>query len=320
MSRSVATALTVVLCGHASTLAAPDAYRDLVAAKDPILWYRMGEPAGSATVANDGTLGASHDATIFGGVTLGEPGASGDTAASFAYSETPYLESAADAPASMLGNPDFTAEVVVYIPSDAATSSWPPFLHWGTGLTAHEVYFSLEQNQRDRVFCGFYNGGMMGVCTLRLDDWNHIVWVRDSNGAANDAYTGSRLFVNGVEESLTRSTHLPNFGYPPDVAAGPFRVQRAVDFYRHFDGVIDEVVLYDTLLTPAQIGAHFDALGLTRPCAADLDGNCGVLDLTDVTIFVSGFLSLDPIADLNGDGLWDLTDVQLFVVSFLAGC
>lgn len=55
-------------------------------------------------------------------------------------------------------------------------------------------------------------------------------------------------------------------------------------------------------------------------CPADLASPFEILDLSDVSTFVSGFLAQDPIADVNEDGLWDLQDVTLFVNSFLAGC
>lgn len=320
---SVRAAVVVFASVTCSAAAAPDAYRDLVAAEAPILWYRMGEPAGSASVFNEGTLGPSHSATVFGGVTLGEPSGGGDTAASFDFSDTPYLESVGLAPASMLGNPSFTAEAVVWVPeSGGDTQLWPPFLHWGEGTTAREVYFSFQRDQNDRVFCGFYNGGLMSECRVRRGEWNHFVWVRDSGSGANDAYTGSRLFVNGIEEDLVLAAALPNFSGPPDVVQTSFRVQRARDGYRHFDGLIDEVVLYDTLQTEAQIKARFEALGIPDPvlCPADLDGSCGILDLTDVDLFIAGFLSQSPIADLDDNGLWDLSDIDLFIASFLAGC
>jgi hypothetical protein len=314
------TAALLVFSGAAG--AAPDAYRDLVVADSPILWYRMGAPDGSASIPNEGSLGAAHDAGIFGGVTLGEPSAAGDTAASFAYGTTPYLESASPVPLSMTGNPTFTAEAVVYIPSVGTTTNYPPFLHWGDARTGREVYFSLHHHDKNRVYCGYYNGGLAADCTFRLDDWNHFVWVRDAAGGTNDAYTGSRLFVNGIEEDLTIDTVLIGFPGPPDVNAAAFRVQRARDLTRYFDGTIDEIVLYDTAHTPGQIAARFGALGINDPalCAADLDGNCGVLDLTDVNLFVAGFLSHDPIADLNSDGVYDLADVTLFIASFNAGC
>ncbi|USO00225.1 MAG: hypothetical protein H6810_06070 [Phycisphaeraceae bacterium] len=54
--------------------------------------------------------------------------------------------------------------------------------------------------------------------------------------------------------------------------------------------------------------------------AADLTAPFGLLDLADVNAFVSGFLTADPIADLNGDRLFDLQDVLAFTAAFLGGC
>lgn len=53
---------------------------------------------------------------------------------------------------------------------------------------------------------------------------------------------------------------------------------------------------------------------------ADLAPPFGVLDLADLNAFVAGFVSADPIADLNADGLYDLTDLGAFVAAFTAGC
>ncbi len=63
------------------------------------------------------------------------------------------------------------------------------------------------------------------------------------------------------------------------------------------------------------------ALNLPDGCnAADLAAPFGLLDLTDITTFVSAFVNTDAIADLDGNGLFDLTDVTTFVGAFLAGC
>jgi hypothetical protein len=60
---------------------------------------------------------------------------------------------------------------------------------------------------------------------------------------------------------------------------------------------------------------------ITPTCGpADLVPPFGVLDLSDVTAFTGGFVSMDDFADLNNDGLLDLTDINAFVDSFLAGC
>ncbi len=57
------------------------------------------------------------------------------------------------------------------------------------------------------------------------------------------------------------------------------------------------------------------------PCnAADLAEPFGVLDLADINVFVSGFVTQDPAADLDDNGIFDLADIGAFVGSFTAGC
>lgn len=65
-----------------------------------------------------------------------------------------------------------------------------------------------------------------------------------------------------------------------------------------------------------------DDLALVQPgCnAADIAAPYGLLDLADISAFIAGFTSNNPIADINGDGLFDLQDIGMFVSAFLAGC
>ncbi len=55
-------------------------------------------------------------------------------------------------------------------------------------------------------------------------------------------------------------------------------------------------------------------------CLADFDGS-GLVDLNDLNLFIAGFQSQDPTADLvEPTGLHDLSDIIAFVQSFIAGC
>jgi len=53
---------------------------------------------------------------------------------------------------------------------------------------------------------------------------------------------------------------------------------------------------------------------------ADLAPPFGTLDLADISAFVTGFSAMDPVADLDENGLFDLNDIGLFVGAFTAGC
>lgn len=54
--------------------------------------------------------------------------------------------------------------------------------------------------------------------------------------------------------------------------------------------------------------------------AADLAPPYGLLDLADVSAFIAAFLAMDPLGDLNNDGVFDLTDITDFVGAFSQGC
>lgn len=53
--------------------------------------------------------------------------------------------------------------------------------------------------------------------------------------------------------------------------------------------------------------------------AADVTGD-GLLDLSDVNLFINAFLTGGSQADLNNDGVFDLFDINQFVSAFLMGC
>ena len=55
-------------------------------------------------------------------------------------------------------------------------------------------------------------------------------------------------------------------------------------------------------------------------CLADIAEPFEVLDLSDISAFIDGFVNQDPIADINADGLFDLGDVTAFIEGFTAGC
>ncbi|USN98677.1 MAG: hypothetical protein H6810_10995 [Phycisphaeraceae bacterium] len=58
-----------------------------------------------------------------------------------------------------------------------------------------------------------------------------------------------------------------------------------------------------------------------NPCPADLAPPYGVLDLSDITTFVSAFLNQTPQADFAPPyGVYDLADITGFIAAFQAGC
>lgn len=79
---------------------------------------------------------------------------------------------------------------------------------------------------------------------------------------------------------------------------------------------------------PAPTGTIFwDDLYLFQ---GDLPGGCneadlaepfGILDLADISAFITAFIAQDPAADIAPPfGVWDLQDITAFVTAFTAGC
>jgi hypothetical protein len=58
----------------------------------------------------------------------------------------------------------------------------------------------------------------------------------------------------------------------------------------------------------------------SSPTARPTSTSNGVLDLSDITAFVSAFTGNDPLADFDGNGLYDLSDITSFVSAFTGGC
>jgi hypothetical protein len=318
-------ALACAFAVSAGSVGAPPAFHEAVAGDEPVLWYQFNEPEGSLEAVNYGSLGDPFNGVFTNGVGLEAGSLQGDAAACFTAAEQQYVESKSVAPQALTGNPSFSAEAVVRIFDAAQSPNYAPFLHWGTGATGTEVYFSMWHSSGDRAFAGFYNGGRRMVDTFAKGTWVHLVWVRDSGGGINDDQTGTTLYVNG-EPVETEHDDVLCCTFVPNVSSTTFRVQKARDYTRYFSGDLDEVALYDRLLTPEEVAAHYEALvageGGGTVCYADINGD-GVLDLFDFLTFVNRFNAGNASADCIPSACepsLDLFDFLCFVNQFNAGC
>src|SRR5664279_1635060 len=147
----------------AGAVAASTNFQSVVLADAPVLYYQFNESQGTAT--NHGSLGAAFNASYIGTPQRAVPTATGDTGVKF-DGEDDYLESASVAPVSLSGNPSFTAEAVFFVPTTGSAALWAQFLHWGVSAgtqaekTMQSVCFSFSNYDANRLFAGFYNGGL----------------------------------------------------------------------------------------------------------------------------------------------------------------
>ncbi|MBN1763685.1 MAG: LamG domain-containing protein [Sedimentisphaerales bacterium] len=287
----VLTALTGIALG------APPAYQTAVQNSNPLLYYQLNETTGPAL--NHGSLGPAFDGQYFGTIGRQTATAQGDMGVSFDSSDD-YLESLSVSPASLNGNATFTIETVIFLATNSTALWWPPFLHWGDGggnRTGKEVFFSLQRDNANRVYVGFYNGGLRTRLPLTLGQWYHLVMVRQGG---SDSSTGTTLYINGQSVPLEVDSDLFPGVLVPALTVSTFRINRARDVTRYFTGIMDEVALYGRVLTAEEVNSHFATMGnacLARPIG-DINLDCRV-DLQDLALLAANWLQCglqDPTA------------------------
>ena len=72
--------------------------------------------------------------------------------------------------------------------------------------------------------------------------------------------------------------------------------------------------------TPDDFTFCYDADCGDTPCICDLNAD-GVVDLSDVSAFITCFTGSLPCGDLApAFGVWDIADIGAFIDCFIAGC
>ena len=164
-----------------------------------------------------------------------------------------------------------------------------------------------------QVFTG--SGDNFGVEDAALPGWHHVLQVYSSD----EVDTTISTYIDGVlldETIVTSSAGIFDSGLN-------FGAARNSQTNRGFEGLIDEVAIWDRELTSTEIDEVYNA-GLNGDSLLGGllgDVNCdGAVDLLDVGPFVDLLTAGDfsAKADINGDGAVDLLDVGPFV-DLLAG-
>lgn len=273
-------ALGTLLLACCSGKAASADFLTAVLSQGPVGYWRLNEttqppPAGPAT--NLGSLGAAGDGEYLFNPKRGQPGALIGTAVTSARFSNPNLDvayggSKVEVPFNTNLNPTgpFSVEFwakptsvvtdvfcpVASIDSDPAlgvgTNANPRpgwlFYQFGTnGVPTNQWQFRLG-NASNYLDAGVIRGG-----TVTTGAWHHIVGTFDGSNAT--------LYVNGVRVSSRAIS-----GYQPN-GARPFRIG-TTSFEgllgpnagnRGFDGWLEEVAFYGSVLSPNEIAAHYAA-------------------------------------------------------------
>jgi hypothetical protein len=243
----------VALAGLASNAqSAITAYRNMVLGDNPIVYYEFDETSGT-TVSNSATTGATYDGTFNttgGAISVGQ--------SSFAQGGTAYdfgggFIGAASALTTSL--PEWTVEAWVnYDPAKSSASNflsndqggWNNDILIGIGAESGNVGVSagnvgaIQQGNpgttRDAA------GGLLGA-----NAWHHVVLTGSTTAGEMAVYIDGVTF-NGADGIGTAN-----------LTIGAARPDSADPGYRPYDGLLDELAIYDSVLTPAQISAHANA-------------------------------------------------------------
>ena len=230
----------------------------------PLTYWRFSEAGPfSFTATNLGTLGAAgNGAYSYPGAMEGQPGAlvgSTDTAAAFNGSSDKI-----DVPFNAALNPaSFTFECWANVQGGEGSYRSP--------VTSREVTGNVEAGYIFYAGAGdtweFWTGSGSGWNTLTtaatngavvMGAWTHLVGTYDAASMTMSFYINGVLAMQGTNITVAP---VGTVGSPRPLRVGAGATEGAGDYW--FNGSVDEVAVYPSVLTEAQVAAHF-AIAMTN--------------------------------------------------------
>ena len=253
--------VAVTLAAATSAYAGTSAYRAVILGDSPIVYYELDEITGT-TAANSATTGATYEGTFD---TAGGPITVNQT--SFPEGGTAYdfdggFIGAASALTSSLD--EWTVEA--WVNYDPAKSSASNFLSNDQGGWNNDILIGIGAESGNVGVPGGSVGaiqqGSPGTTRdaagglLGANAWHHVVLTGSTTAGEMAVYidgvlAGSDIaLVNGVTFNGADGIGTAN------LTIGAARPNSSDPGYRPYDGLLDELAIYDSVLTPVQISAH----------------------------------------------------------------
>ena len=224
-------------------------YSSAILADSPVAYWRLGETSGTVAADATGHGNAGTYAGAAGSYTLGQPGAlfqDGDTATQF------------DGRAGYVVVPNSTGLQT----NQVSIELWIKKLTetpWGTYISKNVAYggksgsgwfqllnYGSTGRLQFRVTGEDAASSLQSASTLLLNTWYHVVATYDG--------TTARLYVNGASDSSLSVTATPA------QTGDPLYIGRRPDGY-YSNAVLDEVAIYSSALSAAQVMNHWVASG-----------------------------------------------------------
>lgn len=273
-----------------------DTYSSSVEGTSPVAYWRLGESSGTTAADEEG----SHDGTYVGSPTLGATGAlygAANTGVEFDGS-TQYV----DVPYSAALNPT-TMTIEAWFRMATATAAVRVIMssfYYVTILDFGGWRLEIGSDERLRflIFNSAGTSQLLQGPTISADELVHVVVTYDDRNIAQMFVNGSRVVATAVGAIRTNTSG--------DFIIGAFYSLGSPAFF--FPGLIDEVSVYDKILSDESIKDHYYA-GLypdySFNSAANLTGTdkTAQVDVDDFSAYGGGFA-------IDFDGL-DSSDVYL---------
>ena len=252
-----------------------DSYSQVVLAKGPVGYWRLGEASGPTAFDSSGN---GNGGTYYGNPSFGQPGAISndpDTAVGFNgpgsddYVQVPDPDSQSfSQPASGAG-----LTVEVWMRPDVLVFSGEtdnPYVHWlGKGMPGIEEwglrFYSQDTTRPNRISAYIWNpsggegAGAYFEDALTPGAWIHVVAVYDL-GDMDTTLAGVRIYKNGVlrKGPPDPGTLYGTYDIVPAAGSAPVRFATR-DGNSFFTGGLDEVAIYPRVLTGAEIMENYTA-------------------------------------------------------------
>lgn len=220
----------------------PQVYEDAVLQDQPIAYWRLNEASGATLVDSSGN---DNDASVVGAPTYEQLGLLRVSGSSLRFNGAEYIN--ADALSTLLAGGSFSLEGI-FQPDD---------------VSANRILFSFNAFGGANVFhLKIDTGGTIaffdvseyhGNTTVAIDQSFHVVLTYDATTDTIDCY------INGVADGnqfpLTTAAAITagdRFTIGAEWDSGP-----SVGDY--FIGLLDEIAVYDYVLSPQRVAAHYNA-------------------------------------------------------------
>jgi hypothetical protein len=303
MNTKTIVVMTAVASATVPALAVGD-YADAVIASGPSAYWRF-ETATSFSVPN--SVSGSPAGTASGGIEFGQPSASASLGASVRF-----VSGGIRIPNTLAVRPSAAYTVELWARNES--SGFGFLLSAGRDIDVGSFKFVMRPSFPDCTLVSGVNDYVYGYWRVPTGastmEWHHytFTWDRERNFA--------RMYVDGI---LTSDE-------PFSIAFTSSQADMIIGFHDfpgypfHYQGLCDEVAIYQRALTESEIRAHYCAAGIDSAtcCPADLNQDSQV-NGSDIAVLL-GFWgptgTAFPAADINEDGIVNGSDLAAVLTAW----